>query len=294
MSTALAATSLRPSFYSPLPESVREDHLVAYREFLGDRNGDLDYTKGFSKREEWMREAGNWSAEFQGKVDVEAFNRAYTSFDEVKNLSLPEVALLTFVKANAGEAYGVQVVGAARQKRYDMTKLFFQVEKLLGFEETYHTRILIGATQHFGVKVEGAWKPPLRLRLLIGTLAHAPGLFFHPILLASEISGVFSFNWMLRRVGEIFRDQPAIRESMERRLIEILVDEVGHVAFNRMAVGPTGLSVARSLAGKVLEGVGATTPEYKALGMDENVLRQMENFDLHQLPEEVLRRAYFV
>jgi hypothetical protein len=81
---------------------------------------------------------------------------------------------------------------------------------------------------------------------------------------------------------------------MERRLIEILVDEVGHVAFNRMAVGPTGLSVARSLAGQVLRGVGATTPEYKALGMDESVLRQLENFDLHQLPEEVLRRAYFV
>jgi hypothetical protein len=294
MSTALAATSLRPSFYSPIPESVREDQLAAYREFLGRRNGDLDFAQGFSKREEWMREAGAWDAEFQGKVDVAAFNRAYASFDEVKHLSLPEVALLTFVKANAGEAYGVEVVGRARQKRYDMTKLFFQVEKLLGFEETYHTRILIGATQHFGVKVEGAWKPPLRLRLLIGTLAHAPGLFFHPILLASEIAGVFSFNWMLKRVGEIFRDQPAVRESMERRLIEILVDEVGHVAFNRMAVGPTGLSVARKLAGGVLKGVAAHTPEYKALGLDESELRKVDTFDLDQLPEEVLRRAYFV
>ncbi|WP_152621809.1 hypothetical protein [Archangium violaceum] len=290
----VSTTSLRPSFYSPIPESAREDLLQAYRQFLERRNGDMNFERGFSLREDWLREAASWDSPYQGKVDGGAFNRAYASFDAVKELSLQEVALLTFVKANAGEAYGVEVVGKARQKRYDMTKLFFQIEKLLGFEETYHTRILIGATQHFGVKVEGAWKPPLRLRLLIGTLAHAPGLFFHPILLASEIAGVFSFNWMLQRVGEIFRDQPAVRESMEQRLIEILVDEVGHVAFNRMAVGPTGLDVARRLAVGVLEGVSGTTPEYKALGLNEDVMGKLAGFDLHQLPEEVLRRAYFV
>jgi hypothetical protein len=74
MSTAVAVPSLRPSFYSPIPESVREDHLVAYREFLGRRNGDLDYTKGFSKREEWMREAGSWHA-LVDEVGHVAFNR---------------------------------------------------------------------------------------------------------------------------------------------------------------------------------------------------------------------------
>ncbi|QRN98341.1 hypothetical protein JRI60_04565 [Archangium violaceum] len=294
MADALVSTSLRPSFYSPIPESAREDLLQAYRKFLERRNGDMDFTRGFSLREEWLREAASWKSEFKGKVDGEAFNRAYASFDEVRNLSLPEVALLTFVKANAGEAYGVEVVNRVRQKRQDGTKLFHQVERLLGFEETYHTRILIGATQHFGVKVEGAWRPNLQLRLLIGSLAYAPGLFFHPILLASEISGVFIFQWMLHRVGEIFREQPAVRESMEQRLIEILVDEVGHVAFNRMAVGPLGLSAARSMASGVLRGVSGTTPEYKALGLNEHEMSKLNGFDLHHLPEEVLRRAYFV
>jgi hypothetical protein len=294
MADALVSTSLRPSIYAPIPESAREDLLLAYRRFLERRNGDMDFTRGFSLREDWLREAASWKSEYQGKVDGEAFNRAYASFDEVKHLSLQEVALLTFVKANAGEAYGVEVVGRVRQKRQDGTKLFHQVERLLGFEETYHTRILIGATQHFGVKVEGAWRPTLQLRLLIGSLAYAPGLFFHPILLASEISGVFMFQWMLKRVGEIFRDQPAVRESMEQRLIEILVDEVGHVAFNRMAVGPTGLSVARKMAAGVLRGVAGTTPEYKALGMTEHEMGKLNSFDLEQLPEEVLRRSYFV
>lgn len=294
MADALVSTSLRPSFYAPIPESAREDLLLAYRRFLERRNGDMNFERGFSLREEWLREAASWESQYQGRVDGEAFNRAYASFDEVKHLSMQEVALLTFVKANAGEAYGVEVVNRVRQKRVDGTKLFHQVERLLGFEETYHTRILIGATQHFGVKVEGAWRPNLQLRLLIGSLAYAPGLFFHPILLASEISGVFLFQWMLKRVGEIFREQPAVRESMEQRLIEILVDEVGHVAFNRMAVGPLGLSVVRNLAAGVLRGVSGTTPEYKALGLTESEMSKLDGFDLEQLPEEVRRRAYFV
>jgi hypothetical protein len=294
MVDALQPTSLRPGLYSSVADTPREDLLKAYREFLERRNGDMDFTRGFSRREAWLGEAASWDAQFAGVVDAETFNRAYVDFREVKNLSLPVLALLTFVKANAGEAYGVEVVNRVRQKRQDGTQLFHQIERLLGFEETYHTRILIGATQHFGVEVKGAWKPNLQLRLLIGTLAYAPGVFFHPILLASEISGVFIFQWMLKRVGEIFRDQPALRESMEQRLTEILVDEVGHVAFNRMAVGARGLAAARSMAPGVMRGVIGTTPEYRALGLDENAMKEMERFDLHHLPEEVLRRAYFV
>jgi len=294
MSDALVATSLSPSFYAPIPESAREDLLVAYRRFLERRNGDMDLTRGFSLREEWLREAASWDSQYKGPVDGETFNRAYESFAEVKKLSLQEVALLTFVKANAGEAYGVEVVNRVRHARSDGTKLFHQVERLLSFEETYHTRILIGATQHFGVKVEGAWRPNLQLRLGIGSLAYAPGIFFHPILLASEICGVFMFQWMLKRVGEIFREQPAVRESMEQRLIEILVDEVGHVAFNRMAVGPLGLSVVKKMVPGVLGGVVGTTPEYKAVGLTADEMSKVNGFDLHHLPEEVLRRAYFV
>ena len=292
MAETVALTSLRPSFFSSVAELPREDLLRAYRQFLGERNGTLDFRQGFSKREAWMDEAASWDARFEGEVDAAAFNRAYASFGEVKHLSLPVVALLNFVKSNAGEAYGVEVVNRVRHKR-EATSLFGEVERVLGYEETYHTRILIGATQHFGVKVEGAWKPTFALKVLIGSLAYAPGVFFHPILLASEIAGVYMFNWMLQRVGEIFRDQPGVRESMERRLVEILVDEVGHVAFNRMAVGPVGLSVARQMAGGVLQGVAGHTPEFRALGMDENVLRGLASFDLDSLPEEVRRRAYF-
>lgn len=289
----LASPSLRPSFYSSVAELPREDLLRAYRDFLSERNGTLDATTSrFARRETWMRESEAWEAHYEGPVDAEAFNRAYANPREIKHLNLPMLALLNFVKSNAGEAYGVEVVNRVRHKR-EATDLFGEVERILGHEETYHTRILLGAARQFGLEVTGAWKPSLHLKVLIGSLAYAPGVFFHPILLASELSGVFMFQWMLQRAGEIFRDQPALRESLEQRVMEILVDEVGHVAFNRMAVGPTGLSVARRMAGGVLRGVVSASPEFGLLGLGDNELRALDTFDLHHLPEEVRRRAYF-
>jgi hypothetical protein len=43
-----------------------------------------------------------------------------------------------------------------------------------------------------------------------------------------------------------------------------------------------------------MQGVTGTTPEYKAMGLVGHELSKINGFDLDQLPEEVLRRAYFV
>jgi len=185
----------------------------------------------------------------------------------------------------------VEVV-SRRHQDPNPSELFDKVQLVLSNEETYHTRILLGATQHFGVESpKEAWRPPLLLKVLIGSLAYSPKAIFHPILLGSEIGGIFAFNWLLQAVGRVFKDQPELRESLERRLIEILIDEVGHVAFNRMAVGPTGISVARKLAPYVVEG---NLPDMRGLGWTADTVKQVEHLDYASLPEEVRRRAFFV
>ena len=153
----------------------------------------------------------------------------------------------------------------------------------------------MGATQHFeGLHLEDAWTPALPLKVLIFCLAKFPPSLFHPVLLGAEISGVFTFNWVLNRLGELFPHDPEIRESMERRLIEVLIDEVGHIAYNRIAVGPVGMKVSGAIAAQVLEGNVSTIPELQALGMDKEARRQIASFDLSHLPREVLDKAFFV
>jgi hypothetical protein len=282
-----------PSFYDAIPTGDVDDTLRSYLSFLATRNGSVATEGAYPTREVWLAQSAAWDARHAGSVDVQAFQRGWAQRGVDRTVDPALLALLAFVKVNAGEAYGVETV---RRHRHGSPAqgVFQTVERVLAHEETYHTRILLGATTQFDVPAPtGAWTPTLPLRVLIGTLAWSPKVLFHPVLLASEIAGVFTFNWMLKQVGTQFRDEPALRETLEARLLEILVDEIGHIAFNRLAVGPLGLAAARSLAPRVAAAASQMTPELGALGCDSAV-GDFAHFDLSSLPEEARRRAFFV
>jgi len=277
------------SFYAPAPEVSRsEDLLGAYQAFLRERNG-----PGFAARDERMKTFDPSLVHAHMVIDSARFNRNYARFRET-NVSEEELALLAFVKINSGEAYGVEVVSKARRDQQAAPGVAAEVERTLADEERYHTRLLVGAAGHFaGLTVGDAWRPPLPLRVLIGALARLPTVLFHPVLLGAEIAGVHTFDWMLRRLKTLFRDQPRVRESMERRLIEVLIDEVGHITFNRVMVGALGRGVARQLAKLVVRGHRTSGRELIALGYGRAELGTIDRFDYGSLPEEVRRHAFF-
>ena len=267
---------------------VCEQQLCAYSSFLKGRNG-----PGYQNRERWLIAANQRSVRHVEKVDSNVFAKAFVNFDPRAALSQAGIALLSFVKVNAAEAYGVEVVGRSRLR--EPTSTFDEVEKTLVGEEAYHTRILLGATHQFDVTPPAtAFKPPLPLQLLIGALVHVPKGLFHPVLLGAEIAGVYAFNWMLTAVRRVFSGEPELRDSLEERLTEILVDEVGHIAFNRLHVGTRGLSVAATISRQICGSTTARMPEMRALGFDQSALLAMQRFDLSDLPEEVRQRAFFV
>jgi hypothetical protein len=291
----MSVAPFSPSFFAPPPEQPRDDLLRAYLAFLEERNGTTDATQAYPHRERWLQDTQAWQARHRGEVDAEAFERNYARFDPATRPDLGQLALLAFVKVNAGEAYGVEVVSRKRHGTPPTGALFDTVERVIGQEETYHTRILVGASRQFGLsEPTSAWKPPAALKAVIAAIAYSPKALFHPILLGAELGGVYTFNWMLERVGQVFREQPDVAEAMERRLVEILIDEVGHVAFNRMAVGPTGLATARALSSRVVDATQAHSPEFRGLGWTDEDTRAVSRFDLSGLPEEVRRRSFFV
>jgi hypothetical protein len=275
-------------FFGQVPERPRDDLLADYLRFLERRNGSVATSGAYPYREAWLLAADGSPVRHRGELKASDFERGFAKLDEDADPAL--LALLAFVKVNAGEAYGVEVVRKRRDPRLSQG-LFDHVLRVLGNEETYHTRILLGATYQFGLTPPRApFRPPLALRALIGTLAYSPRALFHPVLLGAEVAGVYTFDWMLQKTSALFADQPELRDSLEARLTEILIDEVGHVSFNRLAVGPTGTALARALVAKVADVSGQITPELRRLGFDA---RGVDRFDGQSLPAEVRRRAFF-
>lgn len=283
------------SFYAQPPPEGAADALTAYLAFLERRNGSLDADNPFPRREQWLAAINDQPVRYEGAVDEGLFQQSYERFDPRAAASPALVSLLAFVKMNAGEAYGVEAVAKARHGQPVGDDLMDRVERVLGREETYHTRILLGSTRLFGMpEPTGAWKPPLAVKAVIGALVHAPKPLFHPVLLGAEVAGIFTFNWMLNRTRELFADTPKVRELLEERLIEVIIDEIGHVAFNRVAVGRFGMAAARQIAPHVANEAAGNTPELKALGWTKQTLADFDAFGLHSLPEEARRRAFFV
>ena len=295
MANQLSTNAINPSFYASVPDrDSAEDLLLALEEHLGARNGALTMVDGFEFREQRMDDFAALPGMFDGLVDVPNVKRSFTG-QTVPGLSETELAVLAFAKVNAGEAYGVEVTTQARAKLHERDEPIFRVERVLGKEETYHTRLLLGVTQHFDqLELTEGWRPPLPLKVLIFALAKSPPALFHPILLGAEVAGVFVFNWLLERSRDLFPDHPEIRESMEQRLIEILIDEVGHIAFNRIAVGNTGVRIALPLANQVTKAQEAMNPELIGLGFDADARSNIRGFDYMNLPAEVRSRAFFV
>ena len=89
-------------------------------------------------------------------------------------------------------------------------------------------------------------------------------------------------------------DHPHVRQSLEERLTEVMVDEVGHIGYNRVLVGKQGAAFSRWLAPHILRGIVINAPELGVLGLDASEQRRLQALDYGDLPEEVRRRAWFV
>lgn len=287
--------SSRASFYGPVDDAQRDASLNAYISFLNERNGLLDPATGTLPHREASLTTMNASpVVFDGLVAQADFDRLLAKWNPADPALTAELLVLVCLcRMNDGEAYGVRIVKAAQERRNrGVNDLRTKVISFAQEEEEYHTRILKGSAHHFGLQVNGTFKPAFALTVLIHTMARAPKPFFHPILYGSEVAGVFLFNWTLNRIRELVKE-PALREVLEARMMEILVDELGHVAFNRLVLSERARGFGKLLAGQTIKGMTWITPELATLGFDAQAQAAFAGFDVDQLPEEARRRGFF-
>ena len=282
------------SFYQPVDEPQREALYGSYLAFLERRNGDMDFARRrYSKREAHLEALDSAKVTYEGHFDPDLFRRQYARYDRAEETDPATQLLLMFCKVNAGEAFGVEVMREARKAYFLRAEAQYQAEKIIANEEEYHTKLLVGATSYFGITMDQSFVPPLPLKVLIHGLASMPQRFFHSVLLAAELAGIYTFSTLLDVTRVVLRDQPQVRDAMEERLCAVIVDEIGHVSYNRLALGSAGLRLARWLYPFVQKSVAAS-PEFRALREHVGGGQPLQAFDYQHLPESVRRQAFFV
>jgi hypothetical protein len=279
--------------FAAMPIEVRRDQRSAYRAFIADRDGDVDVSRRtLTRREASMKRFETPLARLRG-MDAKAFSLQYTAFDPRRKASPELLLLLALVKVNAAEAFGVSKTFGKMMKRALADE--DDLEVVLLIEETYHTRILLSAACLYGLEVTAPYVPPSALRVLIGGITHTPESISRPLTLAGEILGTLMFANLLTSARRVLKDDPELADSIEERIIEVLVDEIGHISFNRMCLGPLGLAKTRLLLPLVASGLARFAPELQALGvMPSAPLAELTKItDPTRLPHSVRQQAFF-
>jgi hypothetical protein len=250
--------------FRTMPADARRESLASYREFLIARDGAKDLDKRqLSRREEGMLRYEKPLSRIR-EIDRDLFKAQYKAFDPRVAIPPEMLLLLALVKVNGAEAYGVEHTYDVALRR--ALKSQDECELTLLCEETYHTRILLSSALSYGIDVGSPYEPPASLRVLIAAIGATPTFVARPLIFASEILGILVFTSLLEKSREVLRHDPEMRDAVEERLSEVLVDEIGHVSFNRACLGVAGIAQARVLLPIVATAMSGTIPELKALG----------------------------
>jgi hypothetical protein len=278
--------------FAAAPKDLRAARLREYHQYLVERDGELDVKARSLSRRELSITRYETAPATTRDMNAAEFRQQYLAFDKRKPHSPEMLLLLSLVKVNGAEAYGVsqnfQRVLDRALRNDD------EIELRILCEECYHTRILLSTANRYGIEVTDAYRPPSPMRVLIGGIAVAPMMIARPLTLAGEIVGTLTFVKLLRAAQRVLKHDPETRDAIEERLLEIATDEFGHISYNRMSMGPVELAQARLLLPITARMLARTFPEIVALdAFPINVLEELSLFaDPRRLPERVRSDAF--
>jgi hypothetical protein len=276
--------------FEPVPAAEVDRGIDAYGAYLAERDGEPDFERRtLSRREAGARAFEQTALRWGGPFAHGTFEAQYRRYDRRVATSPEEALLLVFAKINANEAYGVDRVLRTERRQNPRAA---GLERLVLLEETYHTRLLLSACAVFGARVSGPARPAAATRAIVGGIAELPEAAARPVLLAGEILGILTFMGLIGAVRRVFKDDGAIRDALEERVSEVLVDEVGHMSFNRLFAAPGTFAALRALLPLFALGTRGALPEAESLGILPLRPRDVLAFDVGALPEEIRRRAF--
>jgi hypothetical protein len=277
--TAMRAVAMPSDPLVHLTRGEREGHLGRYLEFLQVRDGVPDRARRrLSNREPFFDEIDRQPVVWQGDIGKATFH-AYLEKTPPAGTDRRLVWVLAAAKVNRSERYGID----RQLDRIDKVGSDGnRWTEFIGLEEVYHSRILADACRAFGLE-NPKIDPPNATRMLIHLMTSLPERLQMPLVMAGEIVGCVAFQVMYENV-DLFKEQPQVAARLRRLTQEILIDEMGHVAYCRSQLGRFGLFVARCLLPLIGYFILHDMPEFAMLaGGRRSLMQRVRNFDFAEL-----------
>ncbi|MEY4578569.1 MAG: hypothetical protein RL701_3272 [Pseudomonadota bacterium] len=279
--------------FSAMTSAERVAQRAAYRQFLLERDGEPNIEqRTFSRRELGMERFKKPLPRLR-EIDRDQFFQQHALNFSAKLETLPPEAklLLALVTINGAEGYAVDqnyelVLGRVQRGEED------DIELLLHIEESYHGRILLSSAVLYGLEVKESVPPPASFRALIIAMTRSPDLIARPLIMAGELVSLATLLNLFHAAGDILKHDAELRDAVEDRLIEVLTDEVGHITFNRMSLGATGLACVRSMLPAVAAASLRMMPSLRSTGLLPTVRQVLLATDPARLPDAVRRGAF--
>lgn len=228
-----------------LTQKEREQTLEGYLRFLQERNGEMDVAnRTLSRREALLAELRKKPVSLDVEIDCHSAREQLSKGgDHEFDVDERAIWLIAVNKVNESEQYGIDIeldgYFARGTDGVDPRQLYVMLE------EQYHTQLLEEACRTCGIEM-GPALPPWNRRLLIHMSCKLPECVRWIPVLCGEAVGCVVLK-RLRDRADVFSAQPEVAERLRSLLHEIWIDELGHVAFLRARIGPTGVRIGRAL-----------------------------------------------
>jgi hypothetical protein len=269
--------------FDPLKAMTRDERKVrleAYLAFLKRRDGEPNIpARQLSKREEFFASLNTQPVRSTYAVDRPFFDRHLNAvLKDPKDVDRRLIWLLAAAKSNRVEHYGVEL--DLRLKGASFAALEHgEHMTYIDLEEFYHTRILRDACKVFGIEYD-LHPPRSFMRFYAALVVRSPPTPRLITALCGELFGCVAFQVLWEAV-DAFASEPAVFERLRLLVREILIDELGHVAYGHAMLGPAGLAVARALAPTAAAYLLRDVPEFWMLAGDrKKFLERVNAFDL--------------
>jgi hypothetical protein len=253
--------------YRILSRREREDQRTQVFRELRRRSGELDFHgRSLPLREKYFRDLDT-AVRWQGPLDREGLLAAVRREGPVPQ-DPRALWLWIAAKAQEGETYSVQrYVDRLTAKGRDKAP---EDQLYVGFEESYHTRILNEMCRTCGVELPST-RPGWALRLMNSFFQYFPDPIRYMGIISGEVLGSVVFGFLIEKLS-LFSAEPAVQTRLGSLAAQILRDELWHVVLCRTYMTPVRMQIARAMAPRIVDTLMREVPQLADLGCDRKEL----------------------